>query len=750
MRAEKLLVRGIVQGVGFRPFVYNLAVRLALVGWAKNGAEGVEIVVQGDNESLRKFEQALKSDKPALAVVDSIEITNIDTTALERFEILFSDDSSSASTFIPPDITVCARCETELKDRSNRRYGYPLTNCAECGPRYTIIEDLPYDRSRTSMKAFKMCSSCEAEYKEPSNRRFHAEPISCPKCGPTLTLKDAKGSVVDSDDIVGLAAQLIKEGKIVAIKGLGGFHLVCDASSEEAVRVLRERKRRPKKPLAVMFGSLETIKNECRMSKNEEELLISKNRPIVLLQKNDSFSLAGSLSFESRFLGCFLPYTPLQLVLFSHLDTPIVATSANISDEPIITDEKELYDRLGGVFDYSLDFDRAVVNACDDSVVRMSDDVTIHLRLARGYAPRSLKTKWRFKEPVLALGAQQKSTVAIGTNDIIVASAHIGDLFSAQSIEAYKRSIHNLQRLYRLEPKAVVCDKNPAYASSVYAKESGLSTFAIQHHKAHFLAGLYEAELLEAPALGVIFDGTGLGDDGQDGKKSIWGGEFLLYDGKNMQRVCHFKESLMLGGEVTAKEPRRSGLSRLFDIYGEEALGLHCPTTKAFKPYELQALYKMWQSRANSLPSSSVGRLFDAVASFAGVSQMSGYEGEAGLLMESFYDPTIKAAYDVLVADDIDFSQVFLDKTNTQTVKVSMFFNTLSYTVGAVASRYGLPVVLSGGVFQNSVLCALVNNELSRRGLKVHFHKALSPNDSSICVGQAVYAQGVQNGIFIW
>jgi hydrogenase maturation protein HypF len=740
-KAKKLLVRGIVQGVGFRPFVYCLAVELGLVGWVKNGGNGVWIVIQGTDGQLSSFLSRLKTDKPPLAKIDSVRISNIPATKTQKFEIFDSEQAEETSTFIPSDITICKACEIELSNPANRRYRYPLTNCAHCGPRYTIIESLPYDRAGTSMKAFTMCDECKSEYHDPTNRRFHAEPISCPKCGPTLTLKDGAGLIQEPTDMVEAAAKLIKDGKIGAIKGLGGFHLICDATNEKAVQTLRERKRRPKKPFAVMFGSLEEVKANCDLNKTELKILTGQNRPIVLLNKHTSCKLASSLSHNSLYLGCFLPYTPLQLMLFSHLDSPIVCTSANISDESIIVGEGELYARLGGVFDFCLDFDRDIVNACDDSVVRVSGRQTINLRLARGYAPSSMRTTMRFTGPVLALGAQQKSTVAIGTENIIVSSAHIGDLFSTQSIDAYKYAAQKLQKLYKLEPKVVVCDQNQAYASSAYAKELGLPVLTVQHHKAHFLAGLYEARLLGSPALGVIFDGTGLGDDGL-----VWGGEFFIYDGVSIKRVCHVKESLMLGGEITAKEPRRSGLSRLFDVYGEEVLALKCPTVQAFKEFELKALFRMWQSGSNSILSSSAGRLFDAVASHAGIVQSSGYEGEAGLLMESLYDPSIKTRYAVDIGDDINFSQVFLDDTNNASTKVSSFFNTLSFAIGEIADKYSLPVILSGGVFQNSVLCRLTQKELRSRGLKAYFHKNLSPNDSNISVGQAVYANQVQGG----
>lgn len=742
-KAKKLLVRGVVQGVGFRPFVYCLAAELGLFGWVKNSGNGVWILIQGRGEKLASFVTRLKTDKPPLAKIDSIKTSNVAIAKFEKFEILTSEEAKETSAFIPPDITICKACEQELRDPANRRYRYPLTNCAHCGPRYTIIESLPYDRAGTSMKVFKMCKECESEYQDPTNRRFHAEPISCPQCGPTLELKDRAGAKIEASDLVEAAAKLIKDGKIGAIKGLGGFHLVCDASNESAVNTLRERKKRAKKPFAVMFGSLEMIEANCDFNKIERDILDSQNRPIVLLYKHKSFSLASLLSHNSLFLGCFLPYTPLQLMLFSHLDSPIVATSANISDEPIIVSEEELYGRLSGVFDFCLDFNRGIVNACDDSVVRVSARQTINLRLARGYAPTSFKAPHKFKESILALGAQQKSTVAIGAGNIIVASAHIGDLFSAQSVDAYKCAAQKLQALYKMEPKLVVCDQNPAYASSVYAKELGLPLLTLQHHKAHFLAGLYEAGLLGKPALGVIFDGSGLGDDGH-----VWGGEFFLYDGVSVKRVCHIKESLMLGGEITAKEPRRSALSRLFEAYGEGAFALKCPSVQAFKDYELKALFKIWQSGANSIASSSAGRLFDAVASAAGVVQTSGYEGEAGLLMESLYEPSVKTRYAIKIADDIDFAEVFLDNTNNASAKISMFFNTLSFAIGEIAARYGLPVVLSGGVFQNGVLCRLTQKELRSRGLKAHFHKKLSPNDSNISVGQAVFANQVQNEKF--
>jgi len=732
-----------VQGVGFRPFVYSLAVSLNLLGYVKNNPEGIEIFIEGTSQNINSFIKKLKTDLPSLAKIEQIKIQKQKIQEYKEFSILNSEENGQKSVLLPPDIAICDNCKKELLDQKNRRYMYPLINCTNCGPRYTIIKALPYDRKNTSMSIFKMCSDCQDEYTDYTNRRFHAEPISCPNCGPSLNIMEQNKNIIKTDEPIKLVAQMIKEGKIGAIKGLGGFHLVCDASNKKTINKLRIRKNRPKKPFAVMFKTLENIKSQCKLNKKEVDLLEGKNAPIVLLKKQKNFSLAQNLSFESAFLGAFLPYTPLQIVLFKHLNIPIVATSANISDEPIITEKEELFSKLDGIIDFVLDFDREIVNGCDDSVVRTFGQKEIFIRIARGYAPKNSRIKIKFRENVLALGAGQKSTISLGFGNSIITSAHIGDLFSIESVEKYKNTTQNLCKLYDFKPSLIICDKNGNYESSKYAKELGSPLLELQHHKAHFLAGLFENNMLESEALGIIFDGTGIGDDG-----TVWGGEFLLYNKKEIIRVNHIKEFWMLGGEISALEPRRSALSFLFDIHGEKALELKNSTTESFTTQELQILYKMYTNTANSIKTSSVGRLFDAVASFCGLTQKSAYEGESGLLMESLYDKTIKNRYDIKIDNTLDMSAIF-HSNDSQKESVSKFLNTLSFAIGEIASAYNLPVILSGGVFQNAVLCNLVSKELKSRAIKAYFHKNLSPNDSNISVGQAVYANLVQNCDFI-
>lgn len=735
--AQELTVQGIVQGVGFRPFVYNLATSLGLNGNIKNSPSGVKIVLEGDIVILKKFIDDLKTKLPPLARIESITVKSIDLKNLAGFEVLESEGGKTISAFLPADIATCAKCRAELDDPNNRRFEYALINCTDCGPRYTIISSLPYDRPNTSMKIFEMCELCKAEYKNPSDRRFHAEPISCPKCGPQIHLFDKNGidiHVSNSDNAVIQVAKLIEEGSIVAIKGIGGFHIVCRADSATVVSKIRERKRRPKKPFAVMFPDEVSIKKQCKLTKNESELLNSQSAPIVLLEKNKAFNLASNISFESKFLGCFLPYTPLQTMLFKHLKVPIVATSANFSEEPIISDKTEIFERLCDVVDFVLDYERDIINSCDDSVVRVFGTQTISLRPARGYAPLNLKIKKNLKVPTLSLGAQQKSTVSIGVNNHIVTSAYIGDLFGVSSIEKYKYTTQQLLSLYNLKPELAVHDLNNAYESSKFAKELGIETIQIQHHKAHFLAILAEANMLESQALGVIFDGSGLGED-----KCIWGGEFFIYDKTNINRVAHLKEFWLLGGEIVAKNPNRSALSFLFDTHGSQVFDMKLPTINSFNKHELEALYAMHKSGANSIKSSSMGRLFDAVASHNGLVQKSSYDGECGLLMESLYDSKIKSRYEIGISHELDFSSVFKISEEPD-VGVSKFINTLAYAIGEIANRYKLPVLFSGGVFQNATLCNIIQKELSRRGLKAIFHSKFSPNDTNISIGQTVFA----------
>lgn len=727
MNTYYINITGRVQGVGFRPFVYQLAQRLSLVGEVRNGVQGVEIWFNGEAKTRDAFVNALQSEHPPLAQIDILTCEAVSHREFTGFSIVESGKEGAKTTLIPPDISICAKCEAELFDPKNRRYLYPLITCTDCGVRYSIIENLPYDRKHTSMKKFRMCKACEEEYNDPKNRRYHAQPIGCWECGPKLELR-VKEDVVElnQEEIVAEAVSLLKVGKIVAVKGVGGYHLMCDATNETTLKKLRERKRRPTKPFAVMVRDIETAKSLASVSPLEEELLLSKERPIVLLHARRSLPAAIAPNISK--IGLFLPYTPLHLLLLEGLERPLVATSANLTDEPIATDEDSI-GKLETVYDALLTHDREIVNGCDDSVMMVVKNQPIMIRRARGFAPSSVKLPFALKKKVLALGANQKSIVAIGFDKEIILSPHIGDLDTIESLGYFEKNIQTLERIYDFKPDVVVHDRHPNYESTKYAKSHYQDTHAVQHHYAHIL-GVMAEKRIEGRVLGVAFDGTGYGDNG-----TLWGGEFLVCDYGGFERVAHLKYFKLLGGAKAIKEPKRVALSLLFDLYGEEALSLQNPTTNAFSQSELKNLYRMWQKGLNAPLSSSMGRLFDAVASLTGVCQTMSFEGESGMLLEELYDASVEDRYPVTLYDgEIDILPMLEDMLHKQnpTIAISKFFNTIVEIINMISSEYDLPLVLSGGVFQNRVLLELILEKFPDAVLP----NELPPNDGGIALGQ--------------
>lgn len=731
-------IRGVVQGVGFRPFIYNLAASSGLRGEVSNNGQGVLILLDATKEELDEFVQKIRDNKPPLSEIDSIKITRIKKTkSFEGFSIKMSEVAKNLSSHIPPDIAMCSECESELHDKSNRRFEYPFITCTNCGPRFSIIKNLPYDRKHTSMDEFVMCEKCSQEYKNPQDRRYHAQPIGCHECGPKLSLFDNSGKVIESENIIDKALKLITEGKIVAIKGIGGYHLVCDATNDEAVKLLRERKQRPSKPFGVMVKDIYMSKNIASMNEKEQTLLCSNRRPIVLLKKREDNALSQHVAPNINQIGLFLAYTPLHHLILQRLNRPIVATSANISDEPLCKSYDEIM-RLRGIWDFCLDNDREIVNSCDDSVAFVESGKIFMLRDARGYAPLYLKLPHKTDKKILALGANQKSSVAITIGESVVLSPYIGDLGSLSSIEHYKSHIETLKRIYEFEPDVIVCDKHPNYESTKYAKElvaqnQDIELVQVQHHYAHILATM-GVNSITSKVLGVSFDGTGYGDDG-----NLWGGEFFVCDLEGYERVGHFKYFKLLGGERAIKEPRRVALSFLFEIYGEDVFNLNNATINSFSAVEIKTLYTAYKNGLNSPLSSSCGRLFDAVASILDVVQVCSYEGESGLLLETLYDENIFESYIFGIEDgEIDFSQIFrqiLDEENNR-VAVSKFFNTIVEIIYEMHKKYDLPLVLGGGVFQNRVLLRLIMRKIP----DVVLPEMFVSNDGAIAYGQAISA----------
>ncbi len=740
MKSYKILIKGTVQGVGFRPFVYQTAQKFGLFGEVLNSSLGVEIILNAAKEELELFLNELKTNLPPLAKIDLIEVKEIEFKKFCDFKIVQTKENNIKTALLPPDISICKECEKELFDKSNRRYLYPFITCTNCGVRYSIIEKLPYDRKNTSMRFFKMCKKCEAEYNNPLDRRYHAQPIGCWECGPTIELRikseelRIKGEElrVSGVEAIEKAVRLLKSGAILAVKGIGGYHLVCDATNPEAIAKLRERKKRPSKPFAVMVKDIAMAKEFANISKKEEELLTSKERPIVILNSS-LLTLNSPIAPNISKIGLFLPYTPLHLLILKKLNRPIVATSANLSDEPICTDIESL-EKLKNVYDAILEHNRKIVNGCDDSVVMVVKDRVLMMRRARGYTPISIKLPFKLKQNTLAVGANQKSTVAIGFGNNAILSPHIGDLDSIGSVEYYKKNIETLFRIYGFKPEVIAHDLHPNYESTKVAKSfSSVKLKPVQHHFAHIL-GVMAEHKLNGKVFGVAFDGTGLGSDG-----NLWGGEFLVCDYKGFDKVAHFEYFKLLGGEKAIKEPRRVALSLLFECFGKEAINLNVPTVKAFSQTELNALYIAWQKGLNAPFSSSAGRLFDAVASLIGVNQIVSYEGESGLMLEELYEKGEKGTYSFEFKNGIiNIRPLILEiiKEDNKSKAVSKFFNTLIEIIATIYKKHSnLPLVASGGVFQNKVLLEL----LIERFPNIYLPSQIPPNDGGIALGQTVF-----------
>jgi hydrogenase maturation protein HypF len=749
----RLQFKGAVQGVGFRPFIYRLATRHNLTGWVKNSPQGAELEVEGNPQDLEAFQQSVIKEIPPGAVVHELQTIRGEAKGYRLFEILESRQEGGKEAWILPDLATCPDCLRELFDGTDRRYRYPFSNCTHCGPRFSIIESLPYDRSHTTMKSFVLCPDCRREYEDPINRRFHAQPTACPQCGPQVTFWDKQGQTLGRDkDALLMAIKAIWEGKIVAVKGLGGFHLWCDARDEKAVHELRRRKHREEKPFAVMAPDLNWIKNACRVSSEEEKLLTSPQSPIVLLQRGVD-RLAPSVAPENPTLGIMLPYTPLHHILLWDLGFPVVATSGNLSDEPICIDETEALDHLKGVADFFLVHNRPIVRPVDDSVARVLLGETQILRRARGYAPFpisvELSKKSQTAEPLLALGAHLKNTTALYEKGSVFLSQHIGDLDTKEALAHFERVAKDLPRLYESNPTRVVCDLHPDYASTRFAEKSGKKVHQVQHHIAHIFACAAENGVVE-PFLGVAWDGTGLGEDG-----TVWGGEFFRVENRQVTRVGRLKPFSLYGGDKASREPRRSALAILYELFGKDIFENeknYGPTLAFFTPEEKRLLQSMAEKTLNSPLTSSVGRLFDAASSILDLCQLTHFEGQAAMNLEFALPSTPRAvAYPVEIEKDekiwnLDwrplFREMLKDRSAGTTVSdcSARFHNALADGILRAAKREGLEqVVLSGGCFQNKYLSEKTIELLKQENFTPFWHHRVPPNDGGIALGQAAY-----------
>lgn len=746
-RRVRIDVRGAVQGVGFRPFAWREATALGLGGFVANTPKGVMIEAEGAPAAIAALIETLGTAPPPNASVIDIAVEDMGTRGDVAFGIRDSLLDGAAAARILPDLAVCDDCLAELRDPKDRRHRYPFTNCTQCGPRYTIVEGLPYDRARTSMRRFSMCEACHAEYEDPANRRFHAEANACPACGPQLALWNGVGDVqAVSDGALLSAASALRAGAIVAVKGLGGFHLMVDARSEAGVVGLRQRKHREEKPFAVMFASLADLAREADFGPAEGSLLTSSARPIVLVRKSGG-ALAEAVAPRSPHLGAMLAYTPLHHLLLEECGFPLVATSGNRNDEPIVTDEDDALVRLDGIADLFLVHDRPIVRPVDDSVARMNTGRPQLLRRARGYAPAPIAAA---VEPgILALGGHLKSTIALSTGAGVVVSQHLGDLDTPEARDAYDNAVGDIARLHHATPRLVVRDLHPDYHSTRVAERMGAPVVAVQHHVAHVAACMAEHGL-SPPLLGVAWDGTGYGPDG-----TIWGGEFIRIDGSGWRRVACLRPFRLPGGEAAVREPRRSALGLLFAAYGREALAMaDLPPVAAFTPAERITIAAMLDRGVNAPVTTSAGRLFDAVAALIDLRQFATYEGQAAAALEWTASRDAGAAYDFPLQDGtgetplqvdwapaLDAALADLRAGRAESVISAAFHKGLALAIAAVAARIGeATVVLSGGCFQNALLTEATVAALRAGGLTPWWDEQVPANDGGLALGQVWWA----------
>ncbi|MFB3903287.1 MAG: carbamoyltransferase HypF [Acidobacteriota bacterium] len=740
-----MALQGTVQGVGFRPFVYRLASNLCLTGWVRNTPAGVLLEVEGASDRLRNFQTSLQAQKPANCLIYSSEVTVLDPVGYTAFEIRESL-TGEKSAVVLPDIATCPACLRELFDPGNRRCRYPFINCTHCGPRFSIIESLPYDRANTSMKRFEMCASCKSEYEDPADRRFHAQPNACPECGPWLELWRKDGSLAaERDQALVAAVHALREGRILALKGIGGFQLLVDARNDQAVLRLRQVKDREEKPFALMYPSLERLEYDCVISRLEQELLLSPAAPIVLLTAK-SPSVSPHVAPRNPYLGVMLPYSPLHHLLLADLGSPVVATSGNAKDEPICTDEHDALVRLNRFVDLFLVHNRPVVRPVDDSVVRTLMGREAVMRRARGYAPLPVTLSGGDCGAVLGVGAHLKNTVALSVGHRAFVSQHLGDLETLEARKGFEAAVTALQVLYEARPAHIACDLHPDYESTRYARRSGLPLTEVQHHYAHVLSCMAENDL-DPPALGVSWDGTGYGLDA-----TVWGGEFLEVNEDSFVRLAHFAPFGLPGADQAVREPRRSALGLLHGVFGDDCFEMtNLEAVASFSSADRRLLKAALTQRLNCPLTSSAGRLFDAIAALAGLRQISTFEGQAAMELEfalsSFQSDE---SYSIDLLDDGAKRPILINWeplvrqviANRQSfvpagLIAARFHNALVEAIVAVAKRARQNrVVLTGGCFQNRYLTERAIMRLRQEGFRPYWHQRIPPNDGGISLGQ--------------
>lgn len=750
LAAKQIRVKGIVQGVGFRPYVYQLAGRHKLCGHVANTSAGVHIHVEGPPSTIAAFLASIPTEAPPLAQITEVNAMDAPNEGFQTFEIIRSHADSDKSALISPDVSICDDCLREMLSPQDRRFRYPFINCTNCGPRYTIIDNIPYDRPQTSMKHFRMCALCQAEYDNPANRRFHAQPNACPVCGPQVTLLDGHGHAADTQDPIGSVVALLKQGRIVAIKGLGGFHLAVDAENEKAVTRLRQRKHREEKPLALMAYDTDRVRHFALLDDEELAVLSSPQRPILLLTKKTDHPLAPSVAPTNCYFGVMLPYAPLHYLILKNDFSALVMTSANLSEEPIAIANDEAVQRLAGIADYFLVHNRDINLRCDDSIVRKTAGTARFIRRSRGYVPTPVFLN-HTPPSVLACGAELKNTICLTKDDRAFVSQHIGDLENIATYDAFQDTITHLQRILDIQPQAMACDLHPDYLSTRYAiEQSELPVIQVQHHHAHIVSAMAENHL-DGKVIGLAFDGTGYGPDG-----TIWGGEVLLAEKGCYERAAFFQPLPMPGGAAAIKAPWRMAISYLYRAFGDDYRHLDIPFMASVDRKQADILVAMATQRLNAPLTSSMGRLFDSIAALVGLRNTVAFEGQAAMELEMIAASEAAGHYDVdwqtsddglqipttpiiqgVVADLVHGQNASRISRRFHTTLIRLFTDLCVYLRRQTALER---VVLSGGVFQNAILLQELSLALEKRNFAVYTHRLVPPNDGGISLGQAVAA----------
>ena len=750
-RRARAIVQGIVQGVGFRPFIYNLANRHGLNGYVSNAGAGVEIEVEGEPGEIERFFRQIRARKPPLAEITHVETQYLPPLSHQGFVIRESRAEAGRAVLISPDIGVCPDCLREMADPGDRRHLYPFTNCTNCGPRYTIIKDIPYDRDKTSMASFILCGACQTEYDDPSDRRFHAQPNACPACGPQVRLHDHTGRPLAGDDPIRQTRALLAAGKIVAVKGLGGFHLAVDATSDEAVERLRDRKHREEKPLALMSPSLEQVEQYARVDSLEARELCSARRPIVLLGKRDRSAVSGRVAPRNRYIGAMLPYTPLHHLILGGEFPALVMTSGNRSDEPIAIENDEAFRRLAGIADAFLVHDRDIHLRNDDSVVRVVDGRARLVRRSRGYVPAPVALSWPLV-PILACGPFLKNTICLARGENAFLSQHVGDLENLESFDFFEMTVEHFRTILEIEPEVIAHDLHPDYLSTRYALGlEGLRRVGVQHHHAHIASCMAENGVT-GTLIGLAMDGTGYGADG-----AAWGGEVLAADLGRFERAGHFQYTPLPGGDAAVKEPWRMALAYLYLAFGRDLLDLPIEFVRRLDRDRARRILTMIDRGVNCPATSSCGRLFDGIAALIGLRDRVSYEGQAAVELEmemgdgdGLYPVRIDGGEPLIIRHDPIIRGVVSDLSaglDRGTIS-RKFHNTLVRAFTEVCTKIrdtrGLDrVALSGGVFQNIFLLGALEKALLALGFEVYTHSRVPANDGGISLGQAVVANAV-------